>query len=124
MAKKLKNDPDYKPRFVRSTWVLYYLFTYGPDFPKIYGKAWCSKDAAPRMVKIFLGRQHIDIPIPPITHDLDDAKVFERARMFYRSLKANEGISEVITPKQLIRIDWVEVCGRARRVNPFCIHNF
>lgn len=92
---------------VRFWWLLYFLVADSSDFHQNYMNAWISRDKSPRVLKVVLGRQYLDMPLPP--DNVDDSVVFAWLNMFYRYLKLRKGVLEIIIPKELVRIDCVEV---------------
>ncbi|ERF70561.1 hypothetical protein EPUS_09488 [Endocarpon pusillum Z07020] len=85
-------------------WYIYLLIADGADFKQNYLEAWRQRDE--RLLHIYIQDNHLHIPIPP-THN--DKIVLERIRLFYGMVQVERGLLELLFPKQLERIDCVEM---------------
>jgi hypothetical protein len=89
------------------SWSLYFAVANASDFEKNYLNAWRRRNGTETTLKIFLGNQNLDIPLPP--HDSNDERVFQELNEMYRYLKAKRGWIDIVYPRELIRIDCVQV---------------
>jgi hypothetical protein len=60
-----------------------------------------------KAIAIFLGDERLITPT--LACDDNDKTLLMHLRMFYRMLKIRRGLSELILPELLVRMDWVEV---------------
>jgi hypothetical protein len=99
---------SWRQQFIRYIWLSYFFVTVdSSEFHQNYMNAWKSSLESPSKLKIFLGSQYLDMPLP--LNNADDSVVFACIRLFYNCLKLRRGVLEIFVPKKLVRIECVEV---------------
>ena len=81
----------------------------GHDFEHNIVEAWGERsDGSRLLVHVFTEDEHMQVPIIMPEAPTDDA-VLSQLKMFYRVLKLNRGLAELLIPRELARIDTVTV---------------
>ena len=103
MSKKYLRKSN--PRVIRVAWWLIYLFL-APwsRFKSDYVAAW-SRRGGKRICMVF-GEEIVEIPLTAMEND---EAVMKNLRMFYRMMVTGLGFSGLLLPKELERINCVEV---------------
>jgi len=83
---------------------MYFLLSGSANFKQDYLAAWRQHDE--KCIHIYVQDENLMIPIPA---DSNDEMVLKRIRGFYRLIEVDRGVLELIFPKDLERIDHVEV---------------
>ena len=60
-------------------------------------------------IVIYIGNQSLNVPV--LFRTLTDSALLAQLRMFYRYMKLQRGLVELILPRNLVRIDSVKVSG-------------
>lgn len=68
-------------------------------------EAWRQRQE--QSISISVSDEYLKVPIPLA---INDELLLRRLRMFYRMIKTGQGITGLLLPKKLERIDCVEVC--------------
>lgn len=74
------------------------------DFRQNYVEAWRQQHE--QSIRISVSDEFLMMPIPEAS---DDEVMLKRLRMFYRMMRVGQGIPGLLLPKNLERIDCVEV---------------
>ena len=74
------------------------------EFRQNYIAAWCQREGL--LIHIFIDDENISVPIP--ANGTDEA-MLARIRSFYQMMLVGQGFPALVFPKQLQRIDLVEV---------------
>ena len=86
------------------------------EFKQNYMAAWRQRKGI--SVNIFVDEEHMSVPIPA---DGMDEIVLARIRSFYQMMLVGQGFPALVFPKQLQRIDLVEVrCVSLALSHSFC----
>jgi len=92
------------PRLHLLWWSLYFLLSEASDFEQNYLEAWSQRPTT--FVHIFVGSDYLHAPLPD---DADDADTLKHLRMYYRLIRAQRSLLEIVLPKTLGRVDRVKV---------------
>jgi hypothetical protein len=97
-----------KPKRTKFWWYCYFFAASSQEFETNYMSAWNEHNTdPPNTMMIFMGDE--TLKIPSLEGDSHDQTRLQHLHMFYHLLKLRRGIAELIIPRTLIRIDWVEV---------------
>ncbi|MCJ1379997.1 hypothetical protein MMC17_003100 [Xylographa soralifera] len=92
------------PLVHRVWWGCYLWISEISEFKQNYIEAW--KQHQRTSINIYINYEHLVIPIP---EENTDEAVLRQLRMFYRMVQVERGIPGLLIPKQLDRIDVVEM---------------
>jgi hypothetical protein len=94
-------------KLARTRWFIYMILSDYREFEENYMRAWSEQPSEEKTIAIFLGDDQLITPMLKGSHN--DRILLMQMGMFYRLLKIRRGLSELILPKFLVRMDWVNV---------------
>lgn len=99
----LKSDGRYTG-LCKIWWFIYLLITPMAEFSQNYMAAWQQSEEL--SIHIFVDDEKISVPIPG---EGTDEAMLARIRSFYQMILVGQGFPALVFPKQLQRVDFVEV---------------
>ena len=103
----LKSGDRYPVRYTvlcKIWWFIYLLICPMSEFEQNYMAAWRQRKEL--SIQIFVDDENLSIPIPAAG---TDEAMLARIRTFYQMMLVGQGVPALVFPKQLQRIDFVEV---------------